>query len=320
MRRAYCGESDPRTAVRRFHQAPAVGARMCARARRYCRGRVRRVSDGHVTRFVGAGIAVFVSEDFLREAKSIPHFWIAPKLAERINLGPSPLLSDSEVRDRNSTTGLNLVVWHDSSLPEDMTRAEVGTASMNAFDESFRGYRLQEILAQADCVEHLWVMRNAGGLYFDPIGWRHGDFPKVNSSNFLNEPRCVGMTRELALTHGASWVGSLFLHPPPQFGFSRGEQKQLRLALVGVTDEELAEALGITIFTVKKNWVSIYDRVAVCRPELVPADSQMGDSGQRRGKQKKQRLLAYLREHPEEFRPVSRKLLRQQGRITQDRR
>ena len=34
---------------------------------------------------------------------------------------------------------------------------------------------------------------------------------------------------------------------------------------------------------------------------------------QDRGKQKKQRLLAYLREHPEELRPVSRKLLQQEA-------
>ena len=36
--------------------------------------------------------------------------------------------------------------------------------------------------------------------------------------------------------------------------------------------------------------------------------------GKGRGKQKKQRLLDYLREHPEELRPVSRKLLRQTAR------
>jgi hypothetical protein len=262
------------------------------------------------TRFVGAGMAVFVSDDFLRAVKSAPSFWIGPELAKRIARGASPLLSNSEVRDANSTVGLNLVVWHDSSHPEDLQRAEVGTAAMNAFDESFRGYRLREIVAQADCFEHLWIMRNAGGLYFDRIRQRYGDFPKVSKDDFSAEPRRVGMTRELALTHGASWVGSLFLHKPPQFGFRRGEQRQLRAALAGRTDEELSDGLGCSPSAVKSNWRTIYDRVAAHRPDLVPDRSRVDGQAHGRGKQKKQRLLDYLREHPEELRPVSRKLLK----------
>jgi len=57
----------------------------------------------------------------------------------------------------------------------------------------------------------------------------------------------------------------------------------------------------------------IYERVAACRPELAPTNSPSEEWTQDRGKQKKQRLLAYLREHPEELRPVSRKLLEQEA-------
>jgi hypothetical protein len=265
------------------------------------------------TKFLGVGIAVFTTDDFLHEVKSTPNFWIAPELSKRIARGVSPLLSDAQVRESNSTVGLNLVVWHDSSYPEDMTRAEVGTASMNAFDASYRGYRLREVISQADCIEHMWVMHNAGGLYFDQARGHYGDFPKVDRADFSDEPRSVGMTRELALTHGASWVGSMFLHPAPQFGFTRSEQRQLSSALTGATDEELAHTSGISLFTVKTTWRAIYDRVATSLPDLVPDRSQVDGARQGRGKQKKQRLLDYLREHPEELRPVSRKLLRQAG-------
>jgi hypothetical protein len=56
-------------------------------------------------------------------------------------------------------------------------------------------------------------------------------------------------------------------------------------------------------------WVSIYQRVEDCLPELIgdPLRSDLPASG--RGREKRRRLLAYLREHPEELRPVSRKLL-----------
>jgi len=120
------------------------------------------------------------------------------------------------------------------------------------------------------------------------------------------------MSRNLALRIGGSWLGSLFLYAAPQFCFNRSEQRQLTLALDGGTDDELSDELGISLFAVKKTWGVIYNRVAASQPELIPSNEQADALIQDRGKQKKQRLLAYLRKHPEELRPVSRKLLRQE--------
>ena len=119
----------------------------------------------------------------------------------------------------------------------------------------------------------------------------------------------TGDLRDLAFSHSASWVGSFFLYAPPQFGFSRSEQRLLSSALGGGTDDELSDDLGISLAAVKKTWRMIYERVAACQSSLVPTKSQSEEWTQDRGKQKKQRLLSYLREHPEELRPVSRKLL-----------
>jgi hypothetical protein len=263
------------------------------------------------TRFVGAGLAAFVSDSFFQELKTTPFFWVGPELVKRITDGNSPLLSDSAVRDANSTVGLNLAGWHNTVYPEDLIRAEVGTPVMTAFEELCRGFRLREVIAQADSLAQLQGMRNAGGLYFHRSENRYGNFPEVSALDFGSEPRNTGMSRDVALSHGASWVGSLFLYAPPQYGFSRSEQRLLSAALDGGTDEEVSDALGISLFAVKKTWRMIYDRVAACQPELVATNAQADASTQDRGKQKKQRLLAHLREHPEELRPVSRKLLQQ---------
>ncbi len=61
-------------------------------------------------------------------------------------------------------------------------------------------------------------------------------------------------------------------------------------------------------------WVSIYCRVEDYMPELIcdPLQSDIPAGG--RGKEKRRRLLAYLRDHPEELRPVSRKLLSKAAR------
>ena len=127
----------------------------------------------------------------------------------------------------------------------------------------------------------------------------------------VSKPHIVGLTREMALGRLGSWVGSLFLYEPPLFGFNVSEQRLLLSALAGGTDEQLSDDLGISLSAVKKTWRSIYDRVAACLPELIPGNSQPDGEASRRGKDKKQRLISYLREHPQELRPVSRKLLQQ---------
>ena len=61
--------------------------------------------------------------------------------------------------------------------------------------------------------------------------------------------------------------------------------------------------LGISLSAVKKTWRSIYDRVTANSAGLIPG--QMSEELTiERGEEKKQRLLAYLREDPEELRPA----------------
>ena len=74
-------------------------------------------------------------------------------------------------------------------------------------------------------------------------------------------------------------------------------------------DEHLAGALGTSLPAVKKTWVSIYCRVEDHLPSLVPESVQSDSTAGVRGREKRRRLLAYLREHPEELRPVREKLL-----------
>jgi hypothetical protein len=265
--------------------------------------------NGTTTRFLGVGLAVLVSDDFLQELKTTPFFWVGPELVKRITRGDSPLLSNAAVREANSTVGLNVIVWHNTVHPVNMRRAELVTPMMTAFEQHLRGFRLREVIGQADCLEHLHAMRNAGGLYLNQAENSYGSFPEVSLTDFASEPRNTGVSRDLALRHGGSWLGSLFLYAPPQFGFNRSEQRLLSSAIEGGTDEELSDELGISLFAVKKAWGVIYDRVAARQPELIPSIKQADGLIQDRGKQKKQRLLAYLRQHPEELRPVSRKLL-----------
>ncbi|HEX5420258.1 MAG TPA: hypothetical protein VFY39_09675 [Gammaproteobacteria bacterium] len=54
----------------------------------------------------------------------------------------------------------------------------------------------------------------------------------------------------------------------------------------------------------KKTWISAYRRVALRLAELLPQGASDGGALEsKRGKEKKRRLLAYVRDHPEELRP-----------------
>jgi hypothetical protein len=59
--------------------------------------------------------------------------------------------------------------------------------------------------------------------------------------------------------------------------------------------------LDISTSAVKKCWQSIYTRVGLRLPPLLPEGSE-NRSG--RGTEKKRRLLSYVRSHPEELRPL----------------
>jgi hypothetical protein len=148
------------------------------------RGSVFEEFQGSTTRLVGAGLAVFVSDEFFEELKTTPFFWLGPELVKRISRGDSPLLTDAAVRHANSTVGLNLVVWHNTIHPDDLRRAEVGTPTMTAFDEHYRGFRLRELIGQADCLDQLQGMRVAGGFYFHRAENRYGNFPEVSELDF----------------------------------------------------------------------------------------------------------------------------------------
>ena len=121
----------------------------------------------------------------------------------------------------------------------------------------------------------------------------------------------MGTTRELEQAPGnwsASWVGHLFDYRPPRLGLSRSEQRLLSYALSGATDEHMADAMGVSLPTVKKRWISIYQRMEDSVPALV-SDTRADMPAASRGREKRRGLLSYLREHPEELRPVLKELI-----------
>jgi hypothetical protein len=257
-------------------------------------------------RLAGVGVGVFVGDDFICELKTPPQFWIGPMLVERILTGDSPVLSDREVRRANSGEGLNELVWETLAAPNFSLRTEMYHLMGRAYIEIHRGYHLKEMItSQAESPERLQWAMDAGGLYWDPKVARYIKSPRTGAKRLVKAPHIVGITRELEFTRPGSWVGSLFDYHPPRCGFSASERRLLICSISNryPTNAALARNLGISLPTVKKNWLSIYDRASEHVPELFDDSTT---TGPKRGKEKRRRLLAYLQEHAEELRPTER--------------
>ena len=267
--------------------------------------------DGPRITMWGVGVGVFVHDDFVRALKAPPLFWVGPELAKRVVQGNSPVLSDNDVRKANSGDGLNLVVWEACSIREFATRADANHLMMTAFVDLYRGFHCKEAISlQAESAERLQWTIDGGGLLWDAAQARYVRSLGKDLADVVREPHIVGTTPEVESSRPGSSVSPLFDYHRPELGFSRGEQRLLLSALPGRTDEELCRELGTSVPTVKSMWRAIFNRAASRLPGLFPEDHlQAGAHNAARGKEKRRHLLAYLREHPEELRPVSRKLL-----------
>jgi DNA-binding CsgD family transcriptional regulator len=255
-------------------------------------------------RTVGVGVSIFVSDAFFCDLKTPPLMWIGPEVTKRILCGNSPLLSDNQVRQANVRGGLNLLTWVGAFNADHLQSTEGLSAMIAAFVDEHRGFLLREIIAHAMTLENLEGAIRSGGLFFNPVDGHYVESLHMSLHEVFASPHVVGLTRELALARVGTWIGTLFVYQPPQFGFRPSEQRLLLAALQGGTDDDLARELGISLSGVKKTWGSIYGRVRLRSPGLIP-DHVPAELTSERGKEKKQRLLAYVREHPEELRPAS---------------
>lgn len=251
---------------------------------------------------VAVGVSAFVSNDFLRALKKPPFFWVGPELTRRLTRGESPLLSNREVREGNIEDGLNVVTWEAAHRGEFLDCAEVLTAGCSAYIEQHRGFQLKEVLGQGMTRDVLALSLRAGFQLLHENG-RYVDSANGSLDQVFERPHHIGLTRKLALSRVGTWLGSLFVYQPPVCGFRPSEKHLLLAALRGGTDQELACELSISLSAVKKMWLSIYERVSTHLPSLLPSRASMPE-GSERGREKKQRLIAYLREHPEELRPA----------------
>lgn len=252
---------------------------------------------------IAFGAGVFVTDAFCQEVQTTLPPGIGGQAVRRWRAGDPLLLNMEAVRRANSGNGLNLLILNIGWREQGLTMEEVRLIKLTLVESLFffyRGYRLKVLLQEIFSEEEKERGLAIGALVkndYEGFYAAHAEaLPPPNRRPYL-----IGARRD-EVKEGA-YLSSLFFYAPPCFFFTLGEQAVLRLALLDRTDDEIACALNVSPATVHKRWRAIFERVAASQPALFPSPSAAALE-QKRGMEKRRRLLGYLRHHPEELRPV----------------
>ncbi len=239
------------------------------------------------------GASAFVTDDAIAEFLSGERPMGALDMLLKAGRGEGGILArESDIAAGNAGAGLNLLVIgfaHRYENPEDPRCRALLARAIGHFVEAHSGFLLRQ--AAREDPEPIATVLISSGMR-EIRRYRLGDL-------------------EFAVTHRRrddalpifpdSITAQIFAHAPPIIRFSSAQRALLELASEGLTDEDIASAMAISINTVKRTWKLIYERVEERAPQVIGV-RQAGPS-QGRGAERRRHLLSYLKQHPQELRP-----------------
>jgi DNA-binding CsgD family transcriptional regulator len=278
---------------------PSIWRRLMTSGQLHVGGVVDDVSGSRAV--LACGMTAFVDERFITHYLASPVPYLSGVIYEHVLDGRSPILSIKEVADANAAGRLNLVVLHFGTArpPVDDAGRAILTTAQAGFRQSHFGYRVRRVLAEAYGPE--LQFHEAGGFRVKSDYARfydHHPEPPPPSRPFLMGLFAEDPESRITGTN----VSYLFDRREPRLLFSAAEQRVLSRAMLDESDEEIAAALHLSREAIKKTWSRIHHRVAIVASELMREPPSEGA----RGRERRRRLLQYLRYHLEELRPFSR--------------
>ena len=245
---------------------------------------------GH--KIVACGMGVFVTKAFADGEISNPRPGLNCRIIAGLASGESVVLSRTQIGAGNAGDGIDFVnmygTWRDGIMNSDQL-AEAQALLGTSFVEHFAGYRFNRVLKEAIGQSRIALARATGTYRIV------AEFQESGSALAV-------VTRDSVLAAPYSVAATLYRYQAPVLRLRPAEQRLLAAALVGKTDAELSADLGLSIEAIKKRWMSIFDRIDEFKPEILSRGEADSDG---RGPQKRHRVVAYIRTHPEELRPFS---------------
>jgi len=237
-------------------------------------------------------MGVFVTTSFVDQEVENPQPDLNSRIIASVASGESVVLDRDAIAEGNAADGLDFVnmygTWRDGIMSDDEL-AQVHVLLGSSFVESFAGYRFNRVLKEAIGRSRI-ELAEATGTYR-----LVAEFPEFESALAV-------VTQESALAAPYSVATGMYRYQAPVLRLRPAEQQLLGTALDGKTDAELSAELGLSIEAVKKRWMSVFERVDQFKPGIL---SSSDVDSNRRGPQKRHRVVSYVRLHPEELRPFS---------------
>jgi hypothetical protein len=243
---------------------------------------------------VGFGLAVFVTGSFADTNLANPQPGLNARIIESIDAGKSVIPGYRYLQTANAAAALDHVVMYSSEKPGRLTPNEVGLVRnqlARVYLESFVGYRLRRMLHEIVDEYEFEKMKGYRGLRIvkrlsGPAPWTgERALCEATAESFSDDPASMA-------------AGPFIDRATPVLNFSPSQKRLLLAALRGAENTELARCLCRTPAAIKRTWAGIFEKCVQHHPSLLPlTESSL------RGQQKRHKVMAYIREHPEEIRP-----------------
>jgi hypothetical protein len=256
---------------------------------------------------LGFGLSVFVTEEFKQELKASPWPHVGRQAFLRWRNGRRTILTREEIARGNSEGGLNLFVMACGMAPrppgdgdgDGEASLRVRSRMLEACIECHGGYVIKEFMQEMFGPEE---RASALGMGLKLVR----DFPGASAGAARGDAvpsALMGLQRESCAFPNPFW--GFFYPPRPRFQFTGVEKDVLEAALCHGTDEEISKSLDISIWTIKKRWQKVYEKVERAIPNLLqPAQGEESAPVDSFSGQRRRYLLDYLRQSPEEIRPT----------------
>jgi hypothetical protein len=256
-------------------------------------------TDLSAPRRISNHIVVYVKPRFADELRAGAEPFLGRRIVQRFLQDESILLTPKEIRRTHEGRGLDLVSMHATYLycpPGEMGSLEHREATSKSFFLHHQGYRVWQFLRETYSANAATHDRNAGMRLRSSYG--RDEEPSVR------HPHLFGIDRDEALASPGQMVERLFPEHPSILNLRPLHRELLNRALIGETDEELAESLGLSLAAIKSRWKSVYAHLDQTCPAVLAGWSRAAYSQATRARERRRHLLNYLREHVEELKPV----------------
>jgi hypothetical protein len=221
-----------------------------------------------------------------------PRPYVNSRILASIASRKSVVLPESVLCGDDTHRLVDFVVLNGDYLSDCLSQEELDEVQMLlpfTFMEAHLGYRLNRILIE-------WTGETQRRFHHSSGVWRAVE-------TFAQEDRGLSiLTRKDALAVSGSIAGALFQYQEPILQLHETDKHLLAEALRGGTDSEMAARMNLSLASIKKRWLSLFQRVAETQPALLPGCREQSWNAFR-GPQKRHHILDYVRSHPQEIRP-----------------